>query len=72
MPGERLRQGSSGTIIEPGVRGRISDVWRRARRNDALQIAVALQERCEAFLTNDRRPARVTEIRVLLIDDLEP
>ena len=42
------------------------------RLPDALQIAVALQEGCEAFLTNDRRLARVTELRVLLIDDLEP
>jgi predicted nucleic acid-binding protein len=41
------------------------------RLPDALQIAVAIDERCEAFLTNDRRLARVTEIRVLVLDDLE-
>jgi predicted nucleic acid-binding protein len=38
---------------------------------DALQIAVALREGGQAFLTNDRRLARVTEIRVLVLDDLE-
>jgi predicted nucleic acid-binding protein len=38
---------------------------------DAIQIAAALAEDCEAFLTNDRRLARVTEIRVLVLDDLE-
>ena len=41
------------------------------RLPDALQIAVAIQEGCEAFLTNDRRLARVAELRVLLLDDLE-
>jgi predicted nucleic acid-binding protein len=40
------------------------------RLPDALQIAAALGERCDAFLTNDRRLARVTEIRVLVLDDL--
>jgi predicted nucleic acid-binding protein len=41
------------------------------RLPDALQIAVALAESCEAFLTNDRRLARVTEFRMLVLDDLE-
>ena len=41
------------------------------RLPDALQLAVAIEERCEAFLTNDRRLARVTELRVLVLDDLE-
>lgn len=39
---------------------------------DALQVAVALERGCEAFLTNDRRLARVTELRVLVLDELEP
>ena len=38
---------------------------------DAIQIAVALSQGCEAFLTNDRRLARVAELRVLVLDDLE-
>jgi predicted nucleic acid-binding protein len=41
------------------------------RLPDALQVATALRTGCEAFLTNDRRLARVTELRVLLLDDLE-
>ena len=41
------------------------------RLPDAIQIAVALNEGCEAFLTNDRRLARVAELRILLLDDLE-
>jgi predicted nucleic acid-binding protein len=38
---------------------------------DACQIAVALEQGCEAFLTNDRRLTRVAELRVLVLDDLE-
>lgn len=37
---------------------------------DAIQIATALQAGCEAFLTNDRRLQRVTELRVLVLDEL--
>ena len=38
---------------------------------DALQIAVALGAGCEAFLTNDLTLKRVTELRVLVLDELE-
>ena len=41
------------------------------RTPDALQLAVALDAGCEAFLTNDRQLQRVTEMRVLLLDELE-
>jgi predicted nucleic acid-binding protein len=40
------------------------------RMPDALQIAAALQADCHAFLTNDSRLKRVTELRVLVLDDL--
>ena len=47
----------------------------RARYNlktpDALHMATALQSRCEAFLTNDLGIKRVTELRVLVLDELE-
>jgi len=47
----------------------------RARYNlrtpDALQVATGLVAGCEAFLTNDRGLQRVTELRVLVLDDLE-
>jgi predicted nucleic acid-binding protein len=45
----------------------------RARYNlqlpDAFQITVALAAGCEAFLTNDVTFKRVTELRVLILDD---
>ncbi len=41
------------------------------RLPDALQIAVALEAGCEAFLTNDRALKRVAELRVLVLDELE-
>ena len=37
---------------------------------DALQIATALNRRCQAFLTNDKQLARVTGIRVLVLEEL--
>lgn len=38
---------------------------------DALQMATALEAACDAFLTNDRGLLRVTDLKVLLVDDLE-
>lgn len=38
---------------------------------DALQIAVVLEAGCDAFLTNDLGLKRVTEVRVLVIDEME-
>jgi predicted nucleic acid-binding protein len=47
----------------------------RARYNlsltDAFQIAAALTAGCEAFLTNDAALKRVTELRVLVLDELQ-
>ncbi|MFB2977929.1 type II toxin-antitoxin system VapC family toxin [Microseira sp. BLCC-F43] len=37
---------------------------------DAFQIAIALAANCEAFLTNDVILRRVTELRVLVLDEL--
>lgn len=42
----------------------------RLRTPDALQVAVALNAGCEAFLTNDIALQRVTELRVLVLDQL--
>jgi predicted nucleic acid-binding protein len=38
---------------------------------DALQIATAIASNCQAFLTNDAQLQRVTELRVLLVSELE-
>jgi predicted nucleic acid-binding protein len=41
------------------------------RTPDALQIAAALSGGCSAFLTNDGQHKRVTELQVLVLDELE-
>jgi predicted nucleic acid-binding protein len=38
---------------------------------DALQVAQALDAGCQAFLTNDLRLKRVTDLRVVVLDELE-
>lgn len=48
----------------------------RARYNlslpDAFQAAVALAAGCDAFLTNDATLKRVSELSVIVLDELEP
>lgn len=39
---------------------------------DAIQVATAVKSGCEALLSNDRRLQRVKELRVLIVDELEP
>ena len=41
------------------------------RTPDAAQIATALLSGCQAFLTNDERLKRVTEIPVLVVGEME-
>ena len=43
----------------------------RLRTPDAFQVAAALNAGCEAFLNNDTVIKRVTELRVLTLDELE-
>jgi predicted nucleic acid-binding protein len=38
---------------------------------DALQISVAMGAGCEAFLTNDAQLRRVTELRMLVLDEFD-
>ena len=40
------------------------------RTPDALHMATAIVAGCDAFLTNDAKFKRVTEMRVLLLDEL--
>ena len=42
------------------------------RTPDALQVAAALHAGCDAFLTGDKGLRCVTEIKVLVLDDLTP
>ncbi len=41
------------------------------RTPDALHVATAIESGCDAFLTNDVGIKRVTELRILLLDELE-
>ena len=58
--------------ITPGVAQQAAGIRARYgfRTPDALQVAVAIQAGCQAFLTGDRRLSRVTEIRVILLDEI--
>lgn len=38
---------------------------------DALQVAIALAAQCDAFLTNDVALKRVTELTIIVLDDLQ-
>ena len=40
------------------------------RTADALQVSSAISAKCDAFLTNDKQIRRVTELQVLILDDL--
>lgn len=48
----------------------------RARYNlllpDSLQMAAAIVNKCDGFLTNDGRLAKVAEMKVIVVDDLGP
>ena len=61
-------------LIDQLIAERAADL--RARYNlplpDALQVAVAIVSGCDGFLTNDTALKRVTELDVLVLDELEP
>ncbi len=59
--------------IEAGIADRAADLRSRYRLKlpDALQIAAALETNCEAFLSNDNGLRSVTDLRVLILEDLE-
>ncbi len=41
------------------------------RTPDALQVATALENGCDAFLCNDNGLRRVTDLQILILEDLE-
>jgi predicted nucleic acid-binding protein len=59
--------------IDPAIAEQAADL--RARYNvrtpDALQIAAALNIGCDAFLMNDAGLKRVTELRIIVLDEIE-
>lgn len=69
-----LLHGSNFTLVPIGAAAADCAADLRARHKlrtpDALQVATALGAGCEAFLTNDAALSRVTELTVLVLDDL--
>lgn len=57
--------------VESAERAAVLRARYSLRTPDALQLAVAIEAGCEAFLTNDRQLQRVSEVRVLLLNELE-
>src|SRR5258708_22239285 len=43
----------------------------KLRTPDALHIATAIDSECDGFLTNDNGLKRVTELRIIALDELE-
>jgi predicted nucleic acid-binding protein len=47
----------------------------RAHKNlmllDAFRIAIALENQCDVFLTNDKGLCRITEVKVLTMEQLD-
>ena len=37
---------------------------------DALQISVAIEKDCDQFLTNDKKLKKISELQILLVEDL--
>lgn len=69
-----LHSGNFQTLdITPEIAERAADLRARygLKTPDALQIGAALKSGCEAFLCNDLSLKRVTELRVLVLDELE-
>lgn len=60
-------------LIDSSIAERAAEL--RAKYNlrtpDALQIATALENNCEAFLCNDKSLKRVMELKILILDELE-
>ncbi len=61
--------------IDEGIAARAAEIRARygLRTPDAhaLQVSAALSAGCQALLTNDSRFRRLTELRALVLDDLE-
>jgi predicted nucleic acid-binding protein len=59
--------------IDAAIADRAADLRSRYKLKlpDALQIAAAVETKCEAFLTNDIGLRSVTDLRMLVLNELE-
>jgi len=58
-------------IAEQASRLRASYTDINLKSPDAIQIATALQMKADFFLTNDKQLSSISEIKVLILDDLK-
>jgi len=65
LPG---RDGEGAAVAESAARIR---ALYGLRLPDAIQISFAIDAGCQAIVCNDQSMLRVTELRVLIVDDLE-
>lgn len=71
-----ILQNSPNFFIE-NINSSIAGIAAKLRANhnlrtpDALQIATALYNSCDAFLCNDKDLKRVSELKILILDELE-
>lgn len=73
---DAIVNGANTTFIEIGQSiGELAAQFRadyNFRLPDSLQLAAAIVNGCDTFLTNDTQLKRVPGIRVLVLDELEP
>jgi predicted nucleic acid-binding protein len=71
-----LTAGEGTTFWPIGVREASIAAQLRAKHGlalaDSFQLAIAIQADCQALLTNDSALSRVTEVRVVVVGDLQP
>lgn len=73
---QKYRRAGKNTVFTPitaevGQQAAELRVLYNLKLPDALQIAVAMTAGCEAFLTNDARLKRVSELRLLVLGEFE-
>lgn len=66
-------EGLSMLMLSPAIADKAAHLratYNHLRTADAIQIATALDAQADFFLTNDKRLASVSEIKILVLDDL--
>ena len=59
--------------IDAGIADRAADLRSRYKLKlpDALQVAAAIETGCAAFLTNDEALSSITDLRIIVLKDME-